>query len=65
LRGANEAVRTEVPVNLAKLLSGQSTDSPMRAGDILFVPGSKAKSAGMKTLDSIITAATGVAVYRR
>jgi polysaccharide export outer membrane protein len=65
LRGGSEAARTEVPVNLAKLLSGQSTDSPMRAGDILFVPGNKTKSAGIKTLDAIITAATGVAVYRR
>jgi hypothetical protein len=52
-------------VNLAKLLSGQSTDSPMLPGDILFVPSNKAKSAGLKTLDAIITAATGVAIYRR
>lgn len=65
LRGGSEAARTEVPVNLAKLLSGQSADGPMRAGDILFVPSNKAKSAGIKTLDAIITAATGVAVYRR
>jgi polysaccharide biosynthesis/export protein len=65
LRGGSEAARAELPVNLAKLLSGQAADSPMRPGDILFVPSSKVKSAGAKTLDAIITAATGVAVYRR
>jgi polysaccharide export outer membrane protein len=65
LRGGKEAVRKELPVNLAKLLSGQSPDSPMLPGDILFVPSNKAKSAGLKTLDALITAATGVAVYRR
>ena len=65
LRGGKEVVRAEIPVNLAKLLSGQSTDSPMLPGDILFVPSNKAKSAGLKTLDAIITAATGVAIYRR
>ena len=65
LRGGSGAARAELPVNLAKLLSGQSTDSPMLAGDILFVPGNKTKSAGIKTLDAIITAATGEADYRR
>jgi polysaccharide biosynthesis/export protein len=65
LRGKSADARTEVPVNLAKLLSGQSADGPMLPGDILFVPTNKAKSAGTRTLEAIITAATGVAVYRR
>jgi polysaccharide export outer membrane protein len=57
--------RTELAVNLKQLLEGRSADVPLQPGDILFVPNSKAKTAAYKTLQSIVSAATGMAVYGR
>jgi hypothetical protein len=35
----------------------------LQPDDILFVPNSAAKSAGYRTIESIVAAATGFAVY--
>jgi polysaccharide export outer membrane protein len=50
--------RAEIPVNLSRLMAGKATDLPLHADDILFVPGSKAKKAGLRTIDAIVNAAT-------
>ena len=50
--------RAEIPVNLNRLMAGKSTDLQLRADDILFVPISKAKKAGLRTIDAIISAST-------
>ena len=50
--------RAEIPVNLNRLMAGKSTDLQLRADDILFVPSSKAKKAGLRTIDAIISAST-------
>ena len=55
--------RTEVPVDLNRLMAGKETDVPLRADDILFVPGSAAKKAGFRTIDAIVNAATYATVY--
>jgi polysaccharide biosynthesis/export protein len=57
--------RTEIAVNLKQLMSGKGTDVQLQANDILFIPNSAAKSAGFRTLDAIVNAATGMAVYGR
>lgn len=59
------ASRTEIAVNMKQLLAGKGTDVPLQAQDILFIPNSGAKAASYRTLDAIITAATGLAVYGR
>jgi polysaccharide biosynthesis/export protein len=56
--------RTEIVVNLKKILDGTSNDVPLQAGDILFVPGSTAKKAGARTLEAVVQAAVGVAIWR-
>jgi polysaccharide export outer membrane protein len=56
--------RTEIAVNLKKILDGRSNDVPLQAGDILFVPGSTAKKAGVRTLEAMIEAGTGLAIWR-
>jgi polysaccharide export outer membrane protein len=56
--------RTEIAVNLKKILDGTSNDVPLQAGDILFVPGSAAKKAGVRTLEAMIQAGTGLAIWR-
>jgi polysaccharide export outer membrane protein len=57
--------RTEIPINLKLLMAGKGSDVLLRPDDILFVPNSGAKSAAYRTLDAIITATIGMAVYGR
>jgi len=49
--------RAEIPVNLSRLMDGKITDLQLQADDVLFVPGSKAKKAGLRTVDAIVNAA--------
>jgi polysaccharide biosynthesis/export protein len=55
--------RTEIAVDLKQLMAGKGTDIQLRPDDILFVPSSYAKGAGYRTLDAVIAAATGMAIY--
>jgi polysaccharide export outer membrane protein len=55
--------RDEIPIDLKKILAGKSSDVPLRADDILFVPTSGAKSAGFRTLDILAGSATAF-IYR-
>ena len=59
--GSND--RAEIPVDLQTILSGKMPDVPLTADDILFVPVSKAKAAGYRTLDALVQVGT-MAVYR-
>jgi polysaccharide export outer membrane protein len=65
LRKGSDSSRVEISVNLENILSGHTPDMPMQPEDVLFVPSSRAKNAGMKTLDAIIQTATGIAIYGR
>ena len=55
----------EVSLDLGKLLQGKQADVAMQNEDILFIPRNGAKAAARRSLEAIIQAATGVAVYRR
>ena len=55
--------RTEIPIDVKKLMAGKTADIPLQADDILFVPSSDAKSIGFRTIDAIVNAASGLAVY--
>ncbi|HEY1946313.1 MAG TPA: polysaccharide biosynthesis/export family protein [Bryobacteraceae bacterium] len=57
------AQRTEVAVNVQKILDGRAQDVPLQANDILFIPNSLAKSASMRILNAALQAGTGVAIY--
>ncbi|HEY1754077.1 MAG TPA: polysaccharide biosynthesis/export family protein [Bryobacteraceae bacterium] len=59
--GSND--RAEIPVDLRTILSGKMPDIPLTADDILFVPVSKAKAVGYRTLDALVQVGT-MAVYR-
>ncbi len=56
--------RTEIAVNLKKILDGTSNDVPLQAGDILFVPVSTAKKVGVRTIEAMIQVGTGIAIWR-
>ncbi|MGI9069881.1 MAG: SLBB domain-containing protein [Bryobacteraceae bacterium] len=65
LRDSRSATREQIPVDLKKLLNSRNQDVVLKAGDILFVPNSAAKSVGRKAVDAAIQLAVGVAVFRR
>lgn len=56
--------RVEITVDLKKILDGTSKDVALQGGDILFVPDSTAKRVGMRTMEAIVQAAVGVAIWR-
>jgi len=53
----------EIPVPLKKILEAKERDVPLANGDILFVPTSTTKSAAKRSLEAIVQAATGLAIY--
>ena len=59
-----EGIFSETQIPLKKILTGESPDLSLQAGDIVFVPGSLAKGAAKRTLEAIVQTATGMAIYR-
>ncbi len=58
------ATRSEIPVNVERILAGKDQDVPLQPDDILFVPSNKTKAAALKAVEAMIQAGTGVAIYR-
>ncbi len=56
---------TEMTLPLKKLLAAKAPDMPLQPDDIIFVPGSTAKSAGKRGLDTALQTLTGIAIYGR
>src|SRR6202140_2516821 len=52
----------EIPVNLKKILYAKTPDMALVKGDILFVPGSAAKTAAYRTADAAVALTTTLAV---
>lgn len=59
------AQRSEVRVNVARILDGRARDMELQANDILFIPVSVAKSASIRALEAAVQAGTGIAVFGR
>jgi polysaccharide biosynthesis/export protein len=55
----------ELPIPVDTILSAKSPDLELQPDDIVFVPNSAAKSAAGRSLEAILQAATGIAVYGR
>ena len=55
--------RTEINIDIKRLMAGKLPDIALQPNDILFIPNSGAKSAGFRTIEAIVTAATGLAIY--
>jgi polysaccharide biosynthesis/export protein len=56
--------KTEVPVDLDKILSGKSPDPPLNAADIVFVPNSAAKSAFYRGSEAALATISGLIIFR-
>ena len=66
LRAAGPGMeRTEVNVNVQKILDGRDKDVSLQANDILFIPNSLAKSTTARILEAALQAGTGMAMYGR
>jgi polysaccharide biosynthesis/export protein len=55
--------RSEIPVELGKILNGKAPDMNLQAADIVFVPNSTGKTVLFKSTDAIINTASGVAIF--
>jgi polysaccharide export outer membrane protein len=66
IRTAEDGSRSEIPVDLVKMLKGQAPDPYLQADDIVFVPGSGAKAAVLRTADALtrVVGGIGITVYR-
>ena len=57
--------KEEIPVNVADILKGKTQDFPMEARDILFIPDSLSKKAGVRAAEAAVQAATGIIIWGR
>lgn len=64
-RSAGSADRQEIPVNISKILSGQSADVRMQPEDILFVPTNVTKVVSIRLLEAAIQTGTGLIIWGR
>jgi polysaccharide export outer membrane protein len=58
------ATRTEIAVDLKKILTGRAKDVPLEAQDILLVPLNAPKRAMIRAAEAAVQVGTGVAIYR-
>ena len=56
--------REETAVDIKSVLQGKKSDVALQGDDILFIPGSTGKKAGLRTLEAVIQAGTGYAIWR-
>lgn len=64
LRAAPGSVtRTETPLDVKKILTGQDNDISLLPNDILFVPSSSAKTLSARAIEAMIQVGTGIAIY--
>ena len=64
-RSSEGASRTEIAVDLRSIREGKARDVPMQSDDILFVPSSASKKAGIRALEAVIQMGTGMVIWRK
>jgi len=57
--------RTEIAINLGKILSGKAADPVLRPKDIVFIPNSDARSGLYRASEAAIVTISGLIVLRR
>jgi polysaccharide export outer membrane protein len=62
---AGQPHRTEIPVNVSKIIANQAEDIALRANDILYIPTSTQKKVAIRTLEAAVQVGTGVLIWRR
>jgi polysaccharide export outer membrane protein len=64
IRTQEDGSRTLIPIELGKIIKGQSADVPLIANDILYINDSTTKAALRRGVEAIVSTASGVTVYR-
>lgn len=65
LRAAGSPTRTEVPIDVKKMLANAALDQPLLPNDILFIPNSSTRAIGIRMLETGLQMATGVVIWGR
>ena len=60
-----EMGRTEIPIDIHKIVEGKQRDQILGAQDILFIPGNLSKRASVRALEAAIQVGTGLVIWRR
>jgi polysaccharide biosynthesis/export protein len=55
--------RSEIPVDLGKILAGKRSDIQLEAADIVFVPKSSSKAALLRGTETAVATASGVLIF--
>jgi polysaccharide export outer membrane protein len=55
--------RQEIPLNIRRILKSQNPDLGLQADDIIFIPGSLTRGMGRQAIETILSTASGVAIY--
>jgi len=65
LRTTQDGSKTEVPINLGKIVKGKAADTTLAANDILYVPDSKKKIASSRAMDTAIATFSGWLIWKQ
>ena len=57
--------RSEIPVDIAKILDGKGPDLMLLPDDVLYVPTNTGKKIAIRSIEAAIQAGTGIAIWRR
>ncbi len=60
----DSTTRTEIPLNISKIMAGKQEDIALLPNDILYIPVSKAKSTAMRTLETALQIGTSLVIWR-
>jgi polysaccharide export outer membrane protein len=63
IRTNKDGSKTEVPINLSKILRGRGEDTPLLADDVLFIPEDAKKVVAQKGVDTGLAALTGWLIW--
>jgi len=55
--------RSEIPIDLGKILTGKAEDPRLESSDIVFVPNSAARTGFYRGTEAVVAMATGLAIY--
>jgi polysaccharide export outer membrane protein len=64
IRSSDSGSRTEIPIDVGRILKGKSQDIVLAANDILYVPPSGKKAAVTRGAAAAVATLSGVVVYR-
>jgi polysaccharide export outer membrane protein len=60
----NTHQRSEILVDVQRMMEGKLDDAPLLANDILFVPSSTGKTVTYRAIEALVSTGTGIAIYR-